>query len=327
MDTPKDRGLRKSFSDIIKGYSMSEISGRPVYIKHFSHHDQVDLDDVYEASLKKAAGCGVPSQSERLRYIIEEEKSWTPEEESLIEKKKAAIQSLIENKRHFHLSKDVEKQNRLIEKESTELAIKLKEKEALMGVCQESFASRKVNEHYILESFFWDGKFESPVLTDTDEMEENVAEIVALYSEFSQRLSEENIKLLAVQEFFMSYWAACEGNLTEFFGKPIGSLTYYQLRLGAYAKIFRNIIQNVENIPDDVKKDPDRLMDYAHIQSNSKKQTEKLSGDAVSMVGATKEDYERMGFDESNSLSLSKELKKSGKKRLSMQDIIKAGGF
>ena len=48
----------------------------------------------------------------------------------------------------------------------------------------------------------------------------------------------------------------------QFYGKPFCNLTYNQIRLIVYTRVFKNIFDNNENIPDNIRKDPAKLLDF-----------------------------------------------------------------
>ena len=48
-------------------------------------------------------------------------------------------------------------------------------------------------------------------------------------------------------------------------------------------------------------------------------------GGALSLMGACREDYEYLGIDKNQIVDFSKELQKSGKSKLDMDDMIKIG--
>ena len=118
----------------------------------------------------------------------------------------------------------------------------------------------------------------------------------------------------------------CEDPL-HFYGKPIVNLTYNQLRLILYARYFKNIISNNDKIPDQYKKDPDKLIDYINANEKAKEKMQQKDSQATSIVGATKEDYKYINMDKGNtkSVSLAEEAKKKGGS-LDMKDLMKLMG-
>ena len=48
----------------------------------------------------------------------------------------------------------------------------------------------------------------------------------------------------------------------QFYGKPFCDLTYNQIRLIVYTRVFKNIFDSNENIPDNIRKDPAKLLEF-----------------------------------------------------------------
>jgi hypothetical protein len=114
----------------------------------------------------------------------------------------------------------------------------------------------------------------------------------------------------------------------QFFGIPICQLTYNQVRLIVYARVFKSIFDNNENIPEQIRSDPKKLLDYGSISKDEReKMKEKISGgDGSTLVGATQEDYDYIGIERpSNTVSLHEEAKKKGG-TLDMKDLMKLHG-
>ena len=92
-----------------------------------------------------------------------------------------------------------------------------------------------------------------------------------------------------------------------------------------YVVIF---LENNQNIPEKIRKDPRALLDYGSISNEEKeKMQEKLSESAgATLVGATEEDYEYLGMTKPDAgISLHEEAKKKGGS-LTMEDMMKLSG-
>lgn len=331
MDTQDLKACRKAFSDISRGYTYTLYKNDKAYIKHTCHHDQVDLDVVYDKYYQSALSRDIPTQEERLNFLIQEENSWSKEEEQKLKELSEFTQSLIQAKSRLFLKKQIDEQNERIEANQKEYAKLLSQKTALIGVTCESYAERKVNEFYILNSFYKDKKFEEPLISSeqyNDFSNEDVNRLVVLYNLETKPLNDENIKKTALEPFFQQYVSLCSDNIYSFYGIPVCDLTFFQINLYTYGCVFLNILNEHKNIPEDIKKDPNKLLDYAKANESAKKIKEKMADkDGSSIVGGTKEDYAHLGINTEDSLNLSKELQKSGKKSLSMREIIeKMGG-
>ena len=113
----------------------------------------------------------------------------------------------------------------------------------------------------------------------------------------------------------------------DFFGIPVVKLNNFQLNLLIYTRIFKNIFEMNDDIPDKIKKDPEALLDYANSSEAREEVKSKMnaSSSASTIVGATKEDLEELGMNTSSGTSLHEAAKKKGGS-LSMKDLMDIGG-
>jgi hypothetical protein len=113
----------------------------------------------------------------------------------------------------------------------------------------------------------------------------------------------------------------------DFFGKATTSLTHYQLRLYSYTVMFKSILQSPEEIPFGIRKDPQKLMDWARNPKGREKAREvmeKATEGGASLFGATKEDLQQLGLETSGAgtVSLEEAARKKGGS-LTMEDLMK----
>ena len=80
--------------------------------------------------------------------------------------------------------------------------------------------------------------------------------------------------------------------------------------------MFKNIFESYPKMPDSLKKDPEKIIDYVNSQDKAKDVMDTLDKDGASTVmGATKEDYEYLGYKENPSGRLTKRYAK-GQRRV-----------
>ena len=281
---------RKIFRDITLGYSRTSIEGQDVFVKHLNAHDQVDLEDLYDKYSKEAEVRGIPTEKEMLELLTEDDQ-WTQKDEDYIKNQKVFIESLIASKKHNVLKSKKDEKDRIIEKERDALNEKLQQRSGLLGNTCEKYAENRVNDYYIIKSFYKDEKIETP--------------------------------------FFQVYFPFCEDCL-QFYGKPVCNITHNQIKLISYTRLFKHILENNPNIPQSIKDDPEALIDYGTTSDKEKEkiQSELEKEGATTIVGAKKEDYEYLGVEtgvETKNVSLYDEAKKKGGS-LSMEDLIKLSG-
>jgi hypothetical protein len=91
--------------------------------------------------------------------------------------------------------------------------------------------------------------------------------------------------------------------------------------------MFYNIFQYIEDIPDNIKDDPEKLLSYSDLQRNKGKKGQMIKDDsaASAVFGATSEDMKSISKN-TNTVSLKDELDKNGGK-LNMEQMMKLAGY
>jgi hypothetical protein len=319
---------RRSFRDIVKGFTKKDLDGNILYIKHLTTHDQVDLEDIEKAFYEKAKKRGLETEKEKLLFL-EKEGSWNKEDELFIEKQIDFIKNLNKTKSQLVLKSQIDAQQKLIIKENNILNKKINEKNTLLGSTCESYAKQRVNDYYITKSFFKDDSLLKPLHSEEEYDNLSYSEIgklVKIHNSQFNNFSEENIQKLILQDFYFPYMPFCEDTV-QFFGKAVCELTHNQLKLILFTRIFKNVFDNNEDIPDHIRKDPEALLDFASSSKKGKEALDKYSDQAgaSTIVGATKEDYDYMGVKAEKGVSLRDAAAKKGG-TLNMNDLMNISG-
>jgi hypothetical protein len=320
---------RRIFRDVVRGYSTALFNDKLVYIKHLTPHDQVELEEIEERYFDSALSRGVPTEQDMLSFLRDEEQ-WTEEDEKFIEEKTFYVENLKKTKGKMVLKTQIEKQEKLIEKEEAELVTKRNLKNSLIGNTCEKYAKDRLNDFYMINSFFEDEQLNRKIFDEQgfDELEnQDIKKIIILYNEIFQSFNEENIQYTILEDFYNPYLSFAEDSM-QFYGKPFCNLTYNQIRLIVYTRIFKNIFDTNENIPDNIKRDPAKLLEFGSSSKEERdKAKNKLSeGDAGTIVGAKDEDYEFLGVEKpQRGVDLHEEAKKKGG-TLNMEDLMKLHG-
>lgn len=331
MEQSQQNKYKKAFRDIKNGFSEIKVLENLFYLKHLSLEDQVDIDQIYDHYFDEAKSRGVPTNDETLKRLIEE-KQWTPRQESLIKQEEDFIDNLNKQKKSLYLKSEITRVNTDIESAQKRLYDLKNTKAAFFNRTAESYAEERVNDYYILKCLY---KNKSLTIEAFQESEfdnidsETLTCIIKQYSEVYKNINDNTIQYLVLQDFFNLYMPFAE-NPTEFFGKSVCELTYNQVKLLIYARFFKNVFQQNEKMPQEIKNDPDKIIDYVNANENAKKIIEDKNNkenQASSIVGATSEDLEYVGLKAKGqkTLSLSDEAKKKGGS-LSMEDMMKIFG-
>mgnify|MGYP005673195805 FL=1 len=326
METVK---RRKIFRDVVRGFSTATLEEDFVYIKHLTPHDQVELEEIEEKYFNIALRKGVPTEEDMLAYL-KDEGQWTDKDEKFIQDKELFLENLRKAKTKLVLKSEIDKQAGLIDKEQKLLNDKQIQKIGLIGNTCEKYAKDRLNDFYMIKSFFADDKLQEPLFNEDkfDELDNHdIKKVVYKYNEIFEGFSEENIQYTILEDFYNPYLSFAEDSV-QFYGKAFCDLTYNQIRLIVYTRVFKNIFDMNENIPDSIRKDPAKLLEFGSSSKEEKdKAKDKLSqGDGGTLVGAKQEDYDYLGVERpTNAVSLHEEAKKKGG-TLNMEDLMKLHG-
>jgi len=320
-----DVDYKRIFKDICFGSSEYQSDFGFFYIKHLNNFDRIHLQEKESLFLSKAVDRGLPSEGERMQEL-KKDNLWTIEDESFIESQTLFIKNLNETKSNLLLKSERDNYQITITEETEKLNKKLSEKQNLLGNTSEQYANNQLNEYYIIYTFFKDKNFKEPLFTQLDYDNLNYSEIshlIKINNSHIEETTEYNIQKMVLDDFYFTY-LQLTNSPQDLFGKPLFELTNLQLSTLMFTRIFKNIFDNVENIPEKLRKDPVGLLDFASNSKNKQKVTDQLEKDgATTVFGATKDDYESLGVSASdvNKNSLSNKLKEKGG-TLSMQDLM-----
>jgi len=331
MDQSLKSDLKFAFKDIKNGFSKIKVFENLFYLKHMSFDDQLDIDFAYKEFYDKAISRGLPTQKQTIEQLIEE-KQWSAKEERQITEQEKFIADLVKQKKAIYLKSEIQRINKDIEEATKKLLVLKNQKVNLMSRTAESYAEEKVNDLYILKCLYKDKHFESPAYSEEefDSIESDMLfEIIKNYNLVYKNINDDTIQKIVLQDFFNLYMPFTD-NVYDFYGKSLVELSYNQLKLVIYARFFKNIFQNNDKMPEDIKSDPDKIIDYVNANENAKKSIERKNNkenSAQSIVGATREDLEYLNVVKpgQKTLSLAEEAKKKGGS-LSMDDMMKLFG-
>ena len=320
---------RKIFRDIVRGYSTAIIEEDFVFIKHMTPHDQVELEEVEQKYFKIAEKRGVPTEKDMMDFLIQEGE-WSDSKDKEIEKKKMFLESLKTARNKMVLKSAIDKQSELIQKEQNALNELETHKASLIGNTCEKYAKDRMNDFYMIKSFYKDKDLKEILFSEEvyDQLEDrDIKKYIFNYNEIFSGFTEESIQYTILEEFYSPYLSFAEDSM-QFYGKPFCALTYNQIRLIVYTRVIKNIFDTNENIPESIRKDPAKLLEFGSSSKEERdKAKDKLSqGAAGTLVGAKDEDYEYLGIEKpKGGVSLHEEAKKKGG-TLNMQDLMKLHG-
>lgn len=315
--------FRHIFKDIVQGYSKIQYRGSLAYLKHLSVFDQVDIEEVRAEFYDNAKSRGLPTVSESLSRL-KDEMLWGDKEESELSRQKKYLEDTEKTKKNLYLKKEIDKVNEEIDRVRIKIIELQNQKDALLGQTCENYADSRVSDHYIVKSLYKDPEilktyYDQNSVDNMGRME--MREIVGLYNQCYSVFNDFNIQKVILQDFYTPYIPFCE-NVENMFSKPLFELSMNQVKLIVYTRMFKNIFENYTKIPDRIKRDPDKIMDYVAAQDKAKDTLKNFDKDGAStIVGAKDEDYEYLGIKGSKENSLSAKLKEKGGK-MDMKDLM-----
>lgn len=325
---------RRIFRDIVKGWSAATVNGQKYYIKHLSAIDQVDIDDIKDRYYDEATRRGIPTREDLLE-ILKKDGTWTNEDEDEIKRQENFIGQLQTNKTQLVLKSQIDLQNETIKETRAKIDKLLTRKNELIGINAEEYSEKRANDHYIIKSYYEDRELKSPLFPEEKDYNElyadEVASFIGVYNEVFKLFEELKIQEMILQDFYYIYFPFSDDTVG-FFGTPVVRLTYNQLKLIVYTKIFKNIFENNRHIPASIKRDPQALLDYGSVSDEAKDKLKEKFGedkDGSTLFNATEEDFEYAGLEKPSDkagLSLHKAAEKKGGS-LSMEDLMELSGI
>jgi hypothetical protein len=316
--------------EIFDGYTEFYFKGEPVYLKHFSIRDQRYIHKYYNRYKNLAINKGISTEEQALNNL-KKDGLWSNDDDDKISFCELELDSLRDNLLNAYLPSQKKSLQETLDEKQKELNIlKIKRKEVI-GTTAEDFASSRSNEEFIRYILFKDQDLKKHLFTEEEfgELDDkDIAYLVKQNSNCSSRLSEEFIQESVLRDFFNMYLSQTE-DVSSFYGKPIIHLSVYQLKLALYARVFYNIFQYNDDIPNGIKKDPSALLRFAESKRNGQgnKTLSKIRNQdsgATAVFGATKEDLSYVD-SQAKQINLNDEVKKKGG-RLNMDDMIKLMG-
>jgi hypothetical protein len=328
--------LSKVSTDILKGHSNIKIDGRDVFVKHFSSIDNINLEEIKEAKRIQARSSGLNSEKEQAAILLKDG-LWTDSDDDQLFQLNYYIDNLKNTRNLLAIPSQIRAQDKLIEEESAKVQEILDRKERLFGLTVEKWADQQASNYYIYYSLFKDRVFNS-LFFEWEEFEnldtQELNQVILSYNAALEPFSENNMKTIALSGQIQNFLSFSD-NPYYLFGKPIISMTFFQANLISYAKFYKFILENLTNLPEDVKSDPVKLENSftasrnlnGSINKNLNQDKVGVGSEMISVVGATDEDLKEMGLVTSDSQKgqLHEQLKQKGE--LDFMDILKLPEF
>lgn len=301
--------------------------------------EQYIIDKEYFRLIDKA----VKSGYKRKQDVVEKLKKdgfWKEEDEKEITNLMLEIDSHRQTKKHQIYQSLIKELDEKIKECEKKLIKKENELNELVETCAEFYANQRINDLYIKLAFYTDENLTNKLMINEDDFDvDEISELANIFTKESYEFTESNIKKMMVQDSFLSFFFLCD-SIKDFFGREIYKLTFYQIKLASYGRYFKNIYENndMEKIPEHIRKDPDKLIDHLNTTKNIEKTLNKDNDiidnqddrqvlmKSTAIFGAKKEDLEQITGGVPQGPSIFDKVKESGGV-LSLQDMIAGGMF
>ena len=331
-----NKNLKSLYWEIITGSSSFIVNNKTYYVKHMSPKDAGVIEVRENYYYNKAKSQGIPTNEEKIKELIKEG-SYDPKDDKKIETNRLTLANLARTRRKLYLTRDLDNIDKQMKEISEETRLLEEKKNQLLENTCEIYSGKRMNEFYIYYSVYKDEECKTHAFTleefeDLDQGELFV--FVGSYSKSAHKFNNHNIKRIGVSGFFLNYFYLSDDNPYFFFGRPVTHLTFYQVELFGYARYFKDLMsKSTIKHPDEYNDDVDKIIDWYESSSNLEKLHEDKNAasgketavQAVSVMGATKEDLKKLKQDNTGAISLDEAAKKKGGS-LSFEDLIKLHG-
>ena len=320
----KDEFYISLIGEAFDGYTEASLGDSIVYIKHVNIRDQRYLHKYFEKYKDVALKRGLETEAERIKYVLEE-KLWEEKDDMKIASLEGEITNLKNTVNQLLLASQREEYNKIILERTEELYELKKSRSEVVGKTAEDYGTGRSSDELLRFLLFKDKDLKENLYTEEEfaELEGwEIKQLTDLHLDIQSRLADDKIQKAVLRPFFSMYLSLCE-DAYGFYQKPVTELTIYQLRVVLFGRMFFNIFQHTEDIPDNIRDDPEKLLAYS--QSKSSGNTGGIRDDADSSVvfGATNQDVKELGGEKA--VSLSEEAKKHGG-QLDMTQMMRLAG-
>jgi hypothetical protein len=329
MPDEKDpKFLANLFQKIRLGFSETEVGGKPCSVRHANTPDIEKLNYYYQSFFEKSKNMGVMEEKELLE-LLDKEEVWTKKDADELFKKENELKNLKKTISNLLLEAEKKPIQKRIDEIDEEISGVIDKRDSLLKNTAEKYADRKSNEMFVRHCLFKDKELKEEFYTSEEFDEIDSQDLSDLYTTYNKTLkdfSEKNLKQISISSFFFSIFNLFSDDLTGFFKIHPMELSFYQINLLNYAKMFNKIFENHE-IPENIRNDADAILKHIEDVKNKKKRAEEVSqkaqsSDGFSFAKAKAKDLENMGIDKRGTKDIHSMAEDKGGD-LSMEDFMK----
>ena len=324
--------FRRVYADIINGYSIVD-SADKVYVRHLNESDIGYISSKYKIYFEEARSKGLLTTKEKID-LLKEQEIWSEEEEEEIKQLSSELQRNTTTKKNLLIRHQIDEVADLISEQEKKLQVLESKRDETIDLTCEKYADKKSNEEIVSLCLFKDSQQKEKLFTreEYEEMDQSkLYAFIYIYNKTLSSFSTKFIKQLSALPFFMNSFLICNDDPMIFFGKPIVSLTNYQIDLFSTGKYYKSVMASIGNPPDEDYSDPDKLVEWYEKAKNTEQIKKSVEDkEASTLVGASKKEMDQIIKDDPFAVDLNKEVQKmskeKGKKTLELADIMKIHG-
>lgn len=306
MDKNSEYG--RIYSEICRGFSIDTVEKSTVYFKHPTIAEHFSTYANHGLFIGEGRKKGLLLEKEKVEEAISGG-WWSSETESKINFLRSTIKNLFKTQDRLSFASQKSEIEKQIRQNEAILITYTKERREIVGYTLEDYASSKLTEELLIAFTYKNSNFTERFFGSREEYynlsDGHVEKIKNAFDMFSRVFNNENIRKIAACGFFQNLVYLNE-DAYSFWGYPTIKCTKYQIDTLLYGKMYKNMIKNyAENnkpIPEEVLNEPDKFIEWADNQSQNsgvksryKKSRDDGSNRVSSLVGATKDDLNKLG--------------------------------
>ena len=246
---------RSVYRDVLLGYSF--VSERSFYIKHYAEADLGFLENAYQTHVKEASSMGFMSKAEKLKFLSEEG-YWTKREEDEYISASLAVNDAYAHHSKLVIPEQIKAFEEIMEQQRKNLEKCATTRNELVEPTIESYCDKMINELYVLNALYKDPELKTRFYSEEefdDLSYSELGEVVRTYNEAISQFTEENIRKIGVNSFFLNAFLMSDGDPVKFYGKSVLEMTIYQMNLYSRGKFYKNVLSEGGEPPSEYYED------------------------------------------------------------------------
>jgi hypothetical protein len=311
--------LENLFKEIRQGFSLFDYKGNPCYVKHASYSETDVLNETFKQNFEKVKEKGLLTEEELLK-MLDDENVWSKEDEASFDKKEMEIENLKKTMSNLIIQDQKKSYKKRISQLEEQISDHKKRRAGLVKNTAEEYASKKSNEAFMFNLLFKDKELKREMFSKEEFNELSRVELGIVFSKYNgctKMFTQKSIRQLSIESTFTSMFNLFGQDVSNFYGKNVFLLSYYQINLLNYGQLFHKIFENKE-IPKEIIDDAEKILDYLDESETKKKAarqaTERAKNAAgFSYKGASKEDLEKAGINTKGTEDIHSVAKRVGK--------------